>query len=195
MNPDSRQPPMNTAADTPTPQDGDRELAFDYGVRTDETIWATYGTFPGTGRHCAGDINLPLWAVADLKRRLNASAAVERETAINRDVLHNNTVEINGYKEENCDLRAKLTAAEGTVAQLRTRLDTAREALEELKSDEQVTIDQYERNGPTWTSKEGAQYYDASFVIEGANENITKIESALASLREGEKPATREETL
>ena len=28
------------------------------------------------------------------------------------------------------DLQAKLTAAEGTVAQLRTRLDTAREALE-----------------------------------------------------------------
>lgn len=55
------------------------ELAFDYGVRKDGSIWSSYGTFPGPGRHCMGDINWPLWAHVDLKRRLNHGAAVSRE--------------------------------------------------------------------------------------------------------------------
>lgn len=68
------EPPANAGEPTEA-----AELAFDYGVRKDGSIWSSYGTFPGPDRHCMGDINWPLWAHADLKRRLDHGAAVSRE--------------------------------------------------------------------------------------------------------------------
>jgi len=59
------------------------EMAFNYGVRKDGSIWAEYGTIDGE-RHCAGDMNWPLWAHADLKRRLDEQAHCAAATAKER---------------------------------------------------------------------------------------------------------------
>jgi predicted nucleic acid-binding Zn-ribbon protein len=60
-----------------------------------------------------------------------------------------------------------------------------RAALAEMKLDAETTIDQYDRNGPQWTTKTGSEYYDASYVIESARERIATIDAAA-------KPATPE---
>lgn len=53
-------------------------------------------------------------------------------------------------------------------------------ALESLQSDAQCTIDLYNKNGPTWTSRDsGAEYYDASYVIGSAEERIATIKAVL----------------
>lgn len=65
------------------------------------------------------------------------------------------------------------------------KLAEAREALESVRSDCQCAIDQYNANGPQWTSREsGAEYYDASYVVESAHERIATIDEALARIDE-----------
>jgi hypothetical protein len=55
-------------------------------------------------------------------------------------------------------------------------------ALHQLEADCQCTIDQYEKNGPTWTSREsGAEYYSASYVIDSTNEKLEIIRAAIAA--------------
>jgi len=56
-----------------------------------------------------------------------------------------------------------------------------RRALKNLRDDAASTIDQYNRNGPQWTSREtGNEYYDASYVIGSAEERIDLIDTAIA---------------
>lgn len=57
------------------------ELPFAFGVRADESIWASYGNVAPGFKHCAGDINWPLWAVEDLKRRLEEAPALRAQLA------------------------------------------------------------------------------------------------------------------
>jgi hypothetical protein len=61
-----------------------------------------------------------------------------------------------------------------------------REALESLRSDAAHVIDFYNRNGPTWTGKDGHEYADMSAVIERAEETIAKVEAALNTEGEGQ---------
>ena len=69
-------------------------------------------------------------------------------------------------------LLAALEAAEQDSA----RLD---KALVQVRDDLQCTIDLYNKNGPMWTSREsGAEYYDASFVVDSAQEKIDAIDAA-----------------
>lgn len=56
-----------------------------------------------------------------------------------------------------------------------------REALGTLREDHQYTLDQYDTNGPGWTSREtGAQYYSAGYVLDIARDHIARIKAALA---------------
>lgn len=57
------------------------ELPFAFGVRADESIWSSYGKVAPGFKHCAGDINWPLWAVEDLKRRLEEASALRSQLA------------------------------------------------------------------------------------------------------------------
>jgi Pyruvate/2-oxoacid:ferredoxin oxidoreductase gamma subunit len=119
-----------------TPQDGDRELAA-----------ATFGYPESVATRLKGNLRFleiaqAITQMGETSRMNHAArlieyhiashtrAAVERETAINRDVLHNNMVEINGYKEENRELRAKLTAAEARLASVAADRDKWMEAAE-----------------------------------------------------------------
>lgn len=59
-----------------------------------------------------------------------------------------------------------------------------REALEGLQSDAQCTLDLYNKNGPTWTSRDsGEEYYSASYVIDSTEERIATIKAALTDTK------------
>lgn len=59
-------------------------------------------------------------------------------------------------------------------------IERLREALTELRTRRESCLDMYHRNGPQWTSREtGAEYYDASYVIENAESDIELITAAL----------------
>jgi hypothetical protein len=77
-------------------------------------------------------------------------------------------------------LALALALAQTEVAASRRLAERLRDVLTELKSDEQCTIDQYNQNGPEFTSPGGSEFFNASFVVDGAQENIDKIEKALA---------------
>ena len=84
----------------------------------------------------------------------------------------------NAMVQENNVLQAKLTAAEGTVAQLRTRLDVAREALEAAMS---AVEDTSESERKFWGEK------DKHGLASHAELVLSKVTNAISSLREGEK--------
>lgn len=78
-------------------------------------------------------------------------------------------------------LAAEIERLEARVAELEAQNARLREALEGLQSDAQCTLDLYNKNGPTWTSRDsGEEYYSASYVIDGAEERIATIKTALA---------------
>lgn len=62
------------------------------------------------------------------------------------------------------------------------------DALEALRSDCQSPIDTYERNGPQWTSPQGNEYEDTSYVIAKFSELVASIDAALR-LAKGEADA------
>ena len=48
-----------------------------------------------------------------------------------------------------------------------------------LRDNALATISLYHRNGPRWTGKDGREYYDASYVIEIAEETLRYIRQVL----------------
>lgn len=83
----------------------DRELPFDYGVRKDGSIWSSYGNVAPGYRHCAGDINWPEWAVADLKRRLEIDTSA---LAAERDALSQQLERVSAERMELIKANASL---------------------------------------------------------------------------------------
>lgn len=59
------------------------------------------------------------------------------------------------------------------------------EALKQLESDCQCTIDQYEKNGPERTSPGGEQYFTAATVIASNEEKLGIIRTAIAAAEGG----------
>ena len=75
-------------------------------------------------------------------------------------------------------------AAEARVRELEAQNARLREALEGLQSDAQCTLDLYNKNGPTWTSRDsGEEYYSASYVIDSTEERIATIKAALTDTK------------
>ena len=75
-------------------------------------------------------------------------------------------------------------AAEARVAELEAQNARLRGALEGLQSDAQCTLDLYNKNGPTWTSRDsGEEYYSASYVIDSTEERIATIKAALTDTK------------
>lgn len=67
---------MTTPANTP-PAGSEKNydsLPVDFGIRNDGSTWIQIGS-PITGPHAAGNVNLPPWALASIKRRCNIPAA------------------------------------------------------------------------------------------------------------------------
>lgn len=56
-----------------------------------------------------------------------------------------------------------------------------REAMEAVRKSREFVIEQYEKNGPQWTSEMNNEYYDASYVIDDAHEVIATVDAALAA--------------
>ena len=70
------------------------------------------------------------------------------------------------------------------LAELEAQNARLREALEGLQSDAQCTLDLYNKNGPTWTSRDsGEEYYSASYVIDSTEERIATIKAALTDTK------------
>lgn len=82
---------------------------------------------------------------------------------------------------------ARMAIRRGETAQRRARRSAGaaseakrlREALEELRSRRQQVIDSYERNGPQWTSEQGSEMFDASYVVESARDDVELARTAL----------------
>ena len=104
---------------------------------------------------------------ADYKTELaKAEARVRELEAERQDLLGNIVGWQDGHRED------------------QERIAKLRAALKSLQSDAQCTIDLYNKNGPTWTSRDsGAEYYDASYVIGSAEERIATIKAALADTK------------
>jgi len=82
-------------------------------------------------------------------------------------------------------VEAERDAREAECESLARDAERMREALTTLRLDAQTTIDLYNRNGPQWTTRtDGSEYYDASYVIDGAEERITAVDAALAPAKE-----------
>lgn len=83
------------------------------------------------------------------------------------------------YKRDEVD--AELESLRAELAAKEAECEGLRRALKNLRDDAASTIDQYNRNGPQWTSREtGNEYYDASYVIGSAEERIDLIDTAIA---------------
>ena len=84
-------------------------------------------------------------------------------------------------REEYDAALASVLADAERFAALEAQNARLREALEGLQSDAQCTLDLYNKNGPTWTSRDsGEEYYSASYVIDSTEERIATIKAALA---------------
>lgn len=66
------------------------------------------------------------------------------------------------------------------IGDLTAERDAARKALDVIRGNATCTLDQHDRVGPTWTSESGS-YYDASYVIETAEETIRIIDATRAA--------------
>jgi hypothetical protein len=74
----------------------------------------------------------------------------------------------------------RITAAERERDSLRAEVERLREALENIAVDAEVPQQFYDRNGPTWTSKSGAEYEDMSAHIDKCNELAALARAALS---------------
>lgn len=66
------------------------------------------------------------------------------------------------------------------LAALRADKAALLEALEELRSRRASVVSGYDRDGPTWTEKDGRETYNASYVIESAREDAEYARAAIA---------------
>ena len=101
-----------------------------------------------------------------------------------RHVIHHRELRYADKERELTDaLIAVLRDAERFAA-LEAQNARLREALEGLQSDAQCTLDLYNKNGPTWTSRDsGEEYYSASYVIDSTEERIATIKAALTDTK------------
>jgi hypothetical protein len=67
------------------------------------------------------------------------------------------------------------------LAETTRELAEAQAALKTIRASFQLTKDQYDENGPEWTSRaNGEEYYGAAYVLGTADETIAIIDAALA---------------
>jgi hypothetical protein len=113
-------------------------------------------------------------ALADAQRERDALKAMAGVVEAGDGLLAVAT-ELRRLHERAGSAEARATRAEQQVAEMAALLDTFYE-------DAQTTLDQYDKNGPTWTSRDsGQEYYDASYVIEKARERIAVIDTHRAA--------------
>ena len=55
----------------------------------------------------------------------------------------------------------------------RCRIAELEALIAQIRKDAQTTLDQYNKNGPQWTSDSGNEYYDASYVTEGHSGSLS----------------------
>lgn len=88
------------------------------------------------------------------------------------------------YREEYSTALSSVLRDAERFAALEAQNARLREALEGLQSDAQCTLDLYNKNGPTWTSRDsGEEYYSASYVIDSTEERIATIKAALTDTK------------
>lgn len=80
------------------------------------------------------------------------------------------------------EAKARAEAAEAKLA-------TARAALEEVTWRLRGPQENYDRNGPTWTGKDGHEYHDASYILDFADEIGQVVSAALDDTGGGDAPS------
>lgn len=76
------------------------------------------------------------------------------------------------------------TPADPRVGKMEADLEAAKKALRQVETDCASTIDNYARNGPSWTGSDGHEYEDASFV-QAKMEELAAIARSTLSQIEG----------
>jgi hypothetical protein len=149
----------------------------DYGFEFKENPWPVgYATI----KSC--DMDVVLEAVNNAAAI--HTAAVELEGEVERLKEELDATECSHADEEaaHAETLRMLEVAKAELASERAGAAGLREALEAMKLDHQTTIQQYEANGPQWTSRvSDAEYYDATYVLDRAAECIQAIDAALAT--------------
>lgn len=84
---------------------------------------------------------------------------------------------------ENYTLAAMLEKAEAERDAALSVQKQLVEALEEIRSDCQVPIDEYHKNGPQWTLASGAEHCDQSYVLEKMAELIAACDGAILAAK------------
>lgn len=152
-----RQVPLVTWSDEPPKEQGDYRVLWPTGqvecVHVD-----MHGKLWGFGCSDSIDITSPPYRGTRFGPRIPTP----------EDAIRQARVRIDGEDWEELELKA-----EQEIQRLRL-------VLEEIQHRHQTTLDLYEKNGPTWTSREtGAEYYDAGYVTDTASEIVELINGTM----------------